>query len=244
MRVVCIVQARTGSSRLPNKILKKIYDKTVLEHVINRLKRVKNIDKIVIATTVLEKDNVIVKESERLNIDYFRGSEENVLSRYYYAAKEYNADVVVRITSDCPLIDSKVTDSIIQFYLHNICKYDYVSNTLKRTYPRGLDTEVFSFKSLERAFNEAVSKRDEEHVTPYIWDNPNLFRLYQCKCDIDYSQLRWTLDTIEDFELITKIYNELYKKDKSYFNMMDILNLYKKYPKLININQDIEQKEI
>ncbi|WP_058953760.1 cytidylyltransferase domain-containing protein [Clostridium tyrobutyricum] len=244
MNIVCIVQARTGSTRLPGKVIKKICGKTVLEHDIDRLKRVKNIDKIIIATTTLEKDNAIVEEAKRMDVDYFRGSEEDVLSRYYYAAKENNGDVVVRITSDCPLIDSEVTEKIIQYYLYNNAKYDYVSNTIDRTYPRGLDTEVFSFKALEKAFNEAESLRDKEHVTPYIWDNPSIFRLAQYKNEIDYSNLRWTLDTKEDFELISKIYGYLYKEKGNEFNLEDILNLYVGHPELREINENIEQKQI
>lgn len=244
MNIVCIIQARIGSTRLPGKVLKKICGKSVLEHGIDRLKRVNNIDKIVIATTILERDNVIVKEAERLKVPYYRGAEENVLSRYYYGAKENNADIIVRITSDCPLIDSELTEKIINYYLENNLQYDYVSNTIDRTYPRGLDTEVFSFKALERAFNEATSKRDKEHVTPYIWDNPNLFRIAQYKNDVNYSNLRWTVDTPEDFELIKKIYELLYKKGNTYFKFNDVLNLYNIYPELIEINKDIEQKKL
>lgn len=201
-----------GSKRLLGKILKKICCKTILEHDVDRLRRVKNIDKIVIATATLEKDNAIVEEAKILGVTYFRGSEEDVLSRYYYATKENNADVVVRVTSDCPLIDSKVTEKVIQYYLDNIDKYDYVSNTIDRTYPRGLDTEIFSFKALEKAFNEAEDLMDKEHVTPYIWHNPSIFRLAQYKNEIDYSNLRWTLDTIEDFQLISSIYDNYIPK--------------------------------
>lgn len=244
MNIVCIMQARIGSTRLPGKVIKKICGKTVLEHDIDRLKRVKNINKIVIATTSLEKDNVIVEEADRLKVSYYRGSEEDVLSRYYYAAKENNADIVVRVTSDCPLIDSEVTEKIIQYYLDNSQKYDYVSNTIDRTYPRGLDTEVFSFKSLQRAFNEAENQSEREHVTPYIWRNTELFKLAQCKNDIDYSSLRWTLDTVEDFELINKIYMSLYSEKMEYFDMKDILCLYKKHPELYEINNNIEQKKL
>ncbi|WP_196008126.1 cytidylyltransferase domain-containing protein [Clostridium tyrobutyricum] len=244
MNIVCIVQARIGSTRLPAKVLKKICGKTVLEHDIDRLKRVKNIDNIVIATTTLERDNIIIEEAKRLNVSYFRGSEEDVLSRYYYAAIENKADVIVRVTSDCPLIDSEVTEKIIQYYLDNNTKYDYVSNTIDRTYPRGLDTEVFSFKALEKAFNEAESLRDKEHVTPYIWDNPRIFRLAQYKNKVKYSHLRWTLDTKEDFQLISGIYDKLYSKKENKFNMNDILNLYKKYPELLKINENIKQKKI
>jgi len=244
MKVVCIVQARVGSTRLPGKVLKKICGKTILEHDIDRLRRVKEIDKIVIATTTLKKDNAIVEECERLGVMYFRGSEDDVLSRYYYAAKENNADIVVRITSDCPLIDPEISENIIKYYIDNKNKYDYVSNTIDRTYPRGLDTEVFSFKVLERAFKEAVSLRDKEHVTPYIWNNPQIFKSAQYKNHKDYSHLRWTLDTEEDFELINKIYNLLYPNMNSKFKFQNILNLYYEYPELKNINDNIKQKEV
>lgn len=242
MRVVCIIQARIGSTRLPGKILKKICGKTILEHDIDRLKRVKNIDKLVIATTTLEKDNVVVEEAKRLGVKCFRGSEDDVLSRYYYAAKENNADVVVRVTSDCPLIDSEVTEKIIEYYINNREKYDYVSNTIERTYPRGLDTEVFSFKALEKAFNEAVIQRDREHVTPYIWDNNEIFKLAQYKNDIDSSKLRWTLDTEKDFKLINSIYGYLFDENGNNFNMKKILDLYKVDKNLKEININVEQK--
>lgn len=244
MKVVCIIQTRMGSTRLPGKVLKKICGKTVLEHDIDRLRRVKNIDEIVIATTTHEKDDVIVEEANRLGVKYYRGSENDVLSRYYYAAKENYSEIVVRVTSDCPLIDSEVTEKIIQYYIDNSYKYDYVSNTIDRTYPRGLDTEVFSFKVLEKAFFEAVSNRDREHVTPYIWDNPRMFKLFQCKNDVDYSNLRWTLDTEEDFNLINKVYSYLYDKKNNDFDMNDILTLYKKHTELRKINENIEQKSL
>lgn len=244
MNVVCIIQARIGSTRLPGKVLKKICGKTVLEHDIDRLKKVRNITKIIIATTTLEKDDLIVEEADKLNINYYRGSEEDVLARYYYAAKENNADIVVRVTSDCPLIDSEITERIIQYYIENREKYDYVSNTIVRTYPRGLDTEVFSFKALEKSFNEATSKSDREHVTPYIWRNNNLFKLAQYKNDINYSELRWTLDTEEDYLLIDIIYNFLFHQKGDNFNMKDILKLYDKHELLRKINDNVEQKLI
>lgn len=244
MRVVCIMQARTGSTRLPGKVLKNICGKTVLEHDVERLRKIRNIDEIVIATTDKENDDKIVQEALRLGVKYFRGSEDDVLSRYYYAAKEYKANVVVRVTSDCPLIDYEVSEKIIQYYLENIDKYDYVSNTIERTYPRGLDTEVFSFKALEKAFNESKLQRDREHVTPYIWDNSNLFKLYYYKNDIDYSELRWTVDTEEDFQLINEIYSLLYPHMNSNFKFKDILDLYNDYPELKSINAHIEQKKV
>lgn len=243
MKIVCIVQARVGSTRLPGKVLKKICGKTVLEHDVIRLKLIKNIDEIVIATTELDRDNKIVEECKKMNVKYFRGSEQNVLARYYYAAKENNADIVVRVTSDCPLIDPEVSSKIIEFYLENMDKYDYVSNTIDRTYPRGLDIEVFSFKALEKTFKEAIIERDKEHVTPYIWDNPDKFKLCQYRNDIDYSYLRWTLDTEEDYLLISTVYKELYgTKDILGFN--NIIELFKKKPNIRQINENIEQKTI
>ncbi|MGG7151263.1 cytidylyltransferase domain-containing protein [Clostridium neonatale] len=243
MKIVCIVQARVGSTRLPGKVLKKICGKTVLEHDIDRLKRIRNIDEIIIATTELERDNRIIEECKKINVKYFRGSEQNVLERYYYAAKKNNADIVVRITSDCPLIDPEISSEIIEFYLENKGKYDYISNTIDRTYPRGLDTEVFSFRALKKAFEEANLERDREHVTPYIWDNPEKFRLGQYKNDVDYSYLRWTLDTNEDFELINKIYKELYKGENN-FCLDDIIQLLEMKPELKKINQHVKQKEV
>lgn len=243
MKIVCIVQARVGSTRLPGKVLKEMCGKTVLEHDVIRLKLIKNIDEIVIATTELDRDNKIVEECKKMNVKYFRGSEQNVLARYYYAAKENNADIVVRVTSDCPLIDPEVSSKIIEFYLENMDKYDYVSNTIDRTYPRGLDIEVFSFKALEKAFKEAIIERDKEHVTPYIWDNPDKFKLCQYRNDIDYSYLRWTLDTEEDYLLISTVYKELYgTKDILGFN--NIIELFKKKPNIRQINENIEQKTI
>ena len=242
MRVVCIMQARVGSSRLPGKVLKEICGKTVLEHDINRLRKVRNIDEIVIATTTEEKDIEIVNEAKRLGVKYFRGSEDDVLSRYYLAAKENEADAVVRVTSDCPCIDFNVTEDIINFYLKNNEKYDYVSNTLDRTYARGLATEVFSFKVLEEAYLNAKEGFEKEHVTPYIWENDN-YRVYQYKDKDNNSNLRLTLDTIEDLELLTKLYKELYQCN-NFFEYKDIINLFNNKPYLEKINSMIEQKKI
>lgn len=244
MKVICIVQARTGSTRLPAKVLKKICNKTILEHVIDRLKRIDNIDEIVIATTTLEQDNAIVAEAARLKVPAFRGSENDVLSRYYNCSKQFNADIVVRITSDCPLIDKKITKQIIKYYLDNYPKFDYVSNTIERTFPRGLDTEVFSFKALEKAFYEAESQSEREHVTPYIWCNPDIFKMGQYIGFEDFSNLRWTLDTKEDFVLINEIYKYLYEEFGNDFDSSDILKLYNKYEELLSINDEIEQKKI
>lgn len=244
MKIVCIIQARMGSTRLPGKVMLDLCGKTVLERVVERVKRIKNIDEIVVATTTKKDDDIIIEKALNCGVKVFRGSEEDVLSRYYLAAKKYDANVIVRITSDCPLIDSIVTENIIYYYLKNIYKFDYVSNTLTRTYPRGLDTEVFSFESLERAFQNATLDRDREHVTTYIWKNPDVFKLGCYKNDKDYSHLRWTLDTSEDYELIKRIYNHFCSFNNMNFNMKDVINLYEIDKKLNDINNMVKQKEV
>ena len=242
-KVVAIIQARMGSTRLPGKIMKKIKGKTVLEHVINRVRQSKYIDEIVIATTELERDLVVVEEAKRCGVSVYRGSEEDVLSRYYHAGKENRGDIIVRITSDCPLIDAEVVDSFIQYYKDN--DYALVTNAgsdlVQRTYPRGLDAEVFSFKVLEEAYKYAERQYQREHVTPYIYENYD--KIYYYKNDLDYSKYRWTLDTEEDFQLIETVYQHLYQ-DNHKFSFTDILNLLKKYPELTLINAHVEQKKV
>ncbi|QWB99433.1 glycosyltransferase family protein [Mycoplasmatota bacterium] len=243
MKIGVIIQARMGSTRLPGKVIKKLNDKTVLEHVISRVRQSKTINNIIIATTTNERDTVIALEALRCGVEIFRGSEDDVLSRYYMASKKFGLDIVVRITADCPLIDPKILDNIINFYISN--HYDIVSNASsnmsERTYPRGLDTEVFSFKILESAHLNAKKVYQREHVTPYIYENSNNTHYY--KNNVDYSKHRWTLDTEEDYKLITHIYNFLYH-GKHDFYLEDIIDLFRKYPKLYDINSKIEQKKI
>lgn len=233
-----------GSTRLPGKILKDLMGKTVLQHVIERVQQAKSIDEIIIATTTLDRDDVVVDEAVKCGVNYFRGSENDVLARYYGAAKGNNADIVVRITSDCPLIDPLITDKIVNFFKDKKI-YDIVTNASsdlsKRTYPRGLDTEVFTFDKLEEAFKQADKQYQREHVTPYIYENSTM--IYYDKNPSDYSMHRWTLDTEEDFELIKEIYRFLYK-GKHNFYLSNILKLFEQHPKLIKINEHIEQKNI
>lgn len=242
-KIVAIIQARMGSTRLPGKVMKNILGKEVILHDIDRIKQIKNLDKIVIATTTKKDDDIIVETIKNYNsgIGIFRGSEDDVLDRYYKATKEFNSEVVVRITSDCPLIDPIVSDKIIETFLNNNC--DYCSNGLKRSYPRGLDTEVFSFEALEKTWKEAERYYQREHVTPYIYEHPEKFKLLNVSNDKDLSHLRWTLDTIEDFNFINEIYKKLYN-GKNIFYMEDILKVLEKEPKLIEINKDIKQKTL
>jgi spore coat polysaccharide biosynthesis protein SpsF len=242
MKVVAIIQARINSTRLPSKIMLELSGKTILEHDIERIRQIKNINQIVIATTENQEDIQVENEAKRLGVELFRGSSENVLSRYYNSATKFNADIVVRFTSDCPLIDPLISQNIIDFFIRNKDKYDFVSNTIKRTYPRGLDTEVFSYKALEEAYNNALSQSEIEHVTPYIWSNPEKFRIYQCLNDEDFSMFRWTVDTKEDFELVKIIYQRLYHGEHNFY-MHDILKLFQEDKSLFSINECVEQKK-
>lgn len=245
MKITAIIQARMGSTRLPGKVMKKIFDKTVLEHVVCRLTKSEFLSDIIIATTVGECDNDIYKEAERLSVKSYRGSENDVLSRYYNAAKENGSDIVVRVTSDCPVIDPQIIDSMLEKFLklYKNNEIDYMSNTLKRTFPRGLDAEIIPFAVLEKANIEANKQYEREHVTPYIYQNYGIFKLVGFENSVNYSEYRWTLDTPEDFEVITRIYEELYKTDGMFY-LDDIIDLMKRCPEIKNINDNIEQKKL
>lgn len=243
MKVVAIIQARMGSTRLPGKILKKVLDKPLLEYQIERVKRAALIDEIVIATTTNESDQPIIDFCNKHSILFYRGSEDDVLSRYYEAAKEYKAEIVVRLTSDCPIIDPVVIDKVIEYYIDNHDEYNYVSNTLKRTFPRGYDTEVFSFETLENAYINADSEAEKEHVTPYINQRPALFSIGQVLQKIDDSDFRLTVDTTEDFILIEKIITSLYINNTNFDNY-DVVNLLNENKEWLKINSEITQKKV
>jgi spore coat polysaccharide biosynthesis protein SpsF len=243
VKVAAIIQARMGSTRLPGKVLKKVFGKTLLEYQIERVKRAKTIDEIIIATTTKENDRPIVQLCQQLSIPYYRGSEEDVLSRYYEAATEFGVDVVVRLTSDCPIIDPNVIDKVVTHYLENRDQYDYVSNTLTRTYPRGLDTEVMSYEVLKRAHEEAKELTYREHVTAYIYHHPDQFRLCNVSNEKDESKHRWTVDTEEDFLLIKNILETLYPINPL-FTLEDIIQILRDKPEWIEINAHIEQKKL
>jgi spore coat polysaccharide biosynthesis protein SpsF len=242
MKVVIIVQARMTSTRLPGKILKKVLGKSLLEYQIERLRRVKLADEIVIATTINETDEPVVKLCNSVSVPYFRGSEEDVLSRYYETAKAHQADLIARVTSDCPLIDPEVIDQVMKLYIDHQTEYDYVSNSLERTYPRGMDTEVFSFKVLQEAFLEATALPDREHVTPFIHRQPQRYSLASVNYSENQSYHRWTVDTPEDFQLIKKIIEAIYPKLPD-FTLRDCLNLLEENPEWLTINAHVQQKQ-
>jgi spore coat polysaccharide biosynthesis protein SpsF len=243
VKVATIIQARMGSTRFPGKVLKKVLGKTLLEYQIERVKRAKTIDEIIIATTTKESDDPIVQLCQQLSIPYYRGSEEDVLSRYYEAATEFGVDVVVRLTSDCPIIDPNVIDKVVEHYLENKDRYDYVSNTLTRTYPRGLDTEVMSYEVLKKAHDEAKELIYREHVTAYIYYHPDQFRLCNVSNEKDESKHRWTVDTEEDFLLIKNILETLYPLNPL-FTLEDVIQILRDKPEWVEINAHIQQKKL
>ncbi|MBE6184824.1 acylneuraminate cytidylyltransferase [Bacillus ginsengihumi] len=243
MKIAAIIQARMGSTRLPGKVLKKVLDKPLLEYQIERIQKATLVDEIIIATTVEERDTPIVALCEQMGVLSYRGSEHDVLSRYFEAAQAFNVDVIVRLTSDCPLIDPVIIDKVIAQFLKQQPHVDYVSNTLKRTYPRGLDTEVFSFNALKEAANNAQLPRDREHVTSYFYTNPTIFTLENIEHDQNYSHYRWTVDTPEDFTLVTHILTEMYDANKL-FHLEDVIQLLKEHPEWNEINANIEQKKL
>jgi len=243
MNITAIIQARMTSTRLPGKVLKTVLGKPLLEYQIERVRRSTFIDDIVIATTTNDTDDPIVEFCKRIEMKYYRGSEEDVLSRYYETAVENHSDIIIRLTSDCPIIDTNVMDQVIQYYMEHQDQYDYVSNTLIRSYPRGMDTEVFSFKVLEQAYMNASKTYEREHVTPYIYQHPDQFRIKAIKHETDYSQHRWTVDTPEDFDLIKRIIEVLYPINPT-FTMNDIIELLNENLDWVKINAHIEQKKL
>jgi len=235
----CIIQARMGSSRLPGKTLMKLnQNNTVLDFVVNQLSFSTLIDKIIIATTDLEQDDVIEQTAKNLEIQCFRGNSDDVLDRYYNCAKKFNIDNIVRVTSDCPLIDPKIIDEVIRKYKSE--NYDYFTNTLIRTYPIGTDVEVFSFETLEKTWQNATLPSEREHVTPFIRNKKMNFRIGNLENEKKLDHLRWTLDRQEDLNLIREIISKI---NKNPILMNDILNLFSIEPKLIKINENISQDE-
>tara|TARA_B110000014_G_C20054428_1_gene548692 strand:+ start:83 stop:850 length:768 start_codon:yes stop_codon:yes gene_type:complete len=235
----CIIQARMGSTRLPGKVMKEVFENIPsIKFTINQLKFSKNIDKIIIATTELSEDNIIELFAKEMKIDCYRGNSENVLDRYYQCAKKFGLEVIVRITADCPLIDPFITDNIIQIFKKD--NIDYVSNVFPRTFPDGLETEVIGFNALEIAWKNAKLPSEKEHVTPYIKNNKEKFEIRNFENNIDLSHLRWTLDYNEDLRLIKQIIPKIIERP---IQMKHILSLFSKEPDLPKINNNYKPNE-
>jgi len=239
MKTVTIIQTRMGSTRLPGKVMKDLGGHTVLARVVRRLRRSTLTGEILIATTTKPADDVIVEECRHLAVEVFRGEENDVLDRYYQAAKAFQAEAVVRITSDCPMIEPEITDNTIRAFLQQ--RPDYASNALKRTYPRGLDTEIMTLETLERAWRNGKTY-ERVHVTPYVYENPDQFKILSITGDTDYSNHRWTLDTPEDLEFIRAVYERMGNNDAFYWR--DVLAMLEREPELVELNRQVAMKPL
>jgi len=231
-KTTVIIQARMGSKRLPGKIMRKIMGKPMIEYLIERISKSKLVDDLIIATSDRKENLQLIEFLKTKNLNYFIGDEEDVLSRYYFAAKINNVKNIVRITADCPLIDPEVVDNTINKFLKSSA--DYSSNIFPRSFPKGLDTEVFSFETLEKTFNEATSKYEREHVTPYIRECGK-FKISNYSLSHDYSKTRLTVDWEEDFILVEKIFN--FFNPKILFSYSEILSFLDKQPELLELNK-------
>ncbi len=238
MKIAALIQARMNSTRLPGKVMKKINSYPIIELIIERLKFSKKIDEIILATTKNEEDDFLSEHASSLGVKVFRGSEKNVLDRFYKAAKKNNLDCIVRITADCPLVDPWLVDQIIKEFLKS--DYDYISNAIEPTYPDGLDCEVFNMKALEKSWKEATSQHQKEHVTPYIYETDN-FRIKNFSSKKDFSNLRWTVDENIDLLVIKNIYS--YFSPRIDFNWEEVIDLYNKNPDLFKDNLNIKRNE-
>jgi spore coat polysaccharide biosynthesis protein SpsF len=243
MKTVGIIQARMGSTRLPGKVLINILGNPMLYYVINRLKHCKYLDDVIVATSDELSDDAIVQYCIENNVNYFRGSENDVLSRFVLAASNFDADIIVRVTADCPLIDPLIVDNVICKHIEN--NADYSSNFYDRYYPRGVDVEVINFSVLKEINSKNLEKHHREHVTPYIYENPNKYKIHSEKATGKFIRpdLRITVDTKEDLLLIRKIYLNLYTEN-NIFTLADVIDLLEKKPELIAINRVIQQKTI
>lgn len=242
MKTVAIVQAHMGSSRLPGKVLMDIAGETMLSRVVNRTKRCNYVDRVVVATSDSPIDDVLVSACDDLKVPVFRGSDSDVLDRFVNAAKAFSADVCVRITSDCPLLDPEVSDHVISCFNQANPPVDYASNKIPQSYPRGLDTEVFTLKALEDTGRRAMERYQRSHVTIYMYEHPEEFKLLSVVSDVDRAGWRWTVDTPEDLEFVRQVYSRL--GEDGNFGWRDVIAILEESPELRNINSGIAQKNV
>jgi len=242
--VVAIIQARMSSTRLPGKILIDIGGISMIERVVERVRGAQTINQVVVATTLDDEDDRVAQLCEQNDIRFVRGPNQDVLGRYVQAARQFGADVVVRITADCPLMDPDVIDKTVANFLEGDIEVDFGSNRgageIRRTYPIGMDVEVFSREALERAGAEAHEPYQREHVTPYLYEQAGRFHTVTIDSGGEFGQLRWAVDTIEDLEFVRQIYQRL--GDDSKFCMQDVLEILEREPELFKINAAIQQK--
>lgn len=242
MRTVAIIQARMGSSRLPGKVLLDIAGQPMLARVVERARRAKTVDEVMVATTIDPSDDPIVDFCQERGIAYYRGSVFDVLDRFYGAARQAGAELIVRITADCPVIDPAVIDLVVEAFHEQSA--DFACNRLpppaKRTWPIGLDTEVCAFSGLERAWKEASLPYEREHVMPYFYDEPGRFKVAVVEHEPDYGALRWTVDTAEDLALLREIFSHFGGRDD--FSWQEVRQLIEREPQLALINAGVRHK--
>ena len=239
MTIGCIIQARMGSTRLPGKVLMDITkEKPVLYYVINQLKHCKSIEKIIVATTTLQEDDKIVQFCMDNKVSCFRGDSKNVLERHYRCAEKFSLSKIIRMPSDKPLLDPEVVDKIVEVFNSN--SYDYVTNFLPSTFPGGTEVEVLSFDSLKKSWGNAALPSEKEHVTNYIYNNRNDFRIFNVVNSEDLSNFRWAVDRIEDLRLVREIVSRIHK---SPILIKDIIELFKNEPHLVEINKQVDENE-
>ena len=238
MKTVAVIQARMGSSRLPGKVLMDLCGETMLSRVIRRTVRASGVEKVVVATTTSLMDDPIEDDVKPLGVEVYRGSEDDVLDRYFHATERYSDWLICRITADCPLIDPVVIGETIRSHIESGA--DYTSNTLVRSFPRGLDVEVFSRENLEIAWREATKPHEREHVTPFFFQNSERFLLKNLIAERDFSGYRWTVDVPEDFEAVRRIYEAF--EGRNTFSWVEALNIVESRPDWFLVNSRIEQK--
>lgn len=238
--IIAVLQARASSSRLPGKVLKPILGKPMLLHQIERILRARVPERLVLATSTNPEDESVADIGRMAGIDVYRGSLDDVLDRFYRAAEPFSPSHVVRLTGDCPLADPDVIDAVARFAVDGA--YDYASNTIRPTFPDGLDVEVATLEALEKAWREATMKSDREHVMPFLHRQPDRFKLGNYENGEDLSTLRWTVDEPADFILASAIYGALYPNNPE-FKTADILSFVRSNPQVNQYNQNIARNE-
>lgn len=238
--IVAVLQARMSSSRLPGKVLKPILGRPMLEFQIERLRRAHRIDRIVVATSTDASDGPIATLCDRLGVDCFRGSLDDVLDRFYRTAIAFHATEIVRLTGDCPLIDPALIDHLVAYHIDG--DYDYSTLSLEPTYPHGLDAEIFTFPALERAWAEAELPSEREHVTLYLYKHAKGMRLGSVKQDKDQSSIRLTVDHPEDFTVVSRIFEALYPANPA-FDTAEIVDFLKEHPDVATLNARYRRHE-
>lgn len=237
--VGAIIQARMASTRLPGKALVDIEGMSMLARVVDRVRRAETITRVIVATTTQPQDDLLAAHARDLSVDVYRGDEDDVLDRYYQAAVHYQLDVVARITSDCPLLDPGLADAVVRLVLAQASRVDYAANTLRRTFPRGLDVEVVPFATLEHVWREALSLHQRAHVFPYVHDHPGQFVMAGVADDGDWSFMRWTVDTPEDLQFVRQVCRALGTLS---FTWRDVLTVLAQHPEFLHINEHVRQK--